>query len=337
MRQFGSREALTMRAVAFFVVAALIIVGSPARAAAQTSNSAQNCAIAAGGVVRDVTLNCGFTAAEVKQLIEETRAGDQTAQNAAFLKLKEESGLTELAVRAVLSSLGKDEATIPRERLPYALLNGIKQIVAMRQGLTRPSSDAPEIAELKQRAVAELDAGHFADADRLLKDIHARQHVIAEDRARAAAAARADWLAGLQEEADTSAQLARSALGQREADRAIAQFDDGIRTLAPADAKARRSYASDAATALRQFGDLAGNNDALAGSIRIWKLALADVSRFDSAGDWALTQNNLGIALRTLGERKRGTARLDEAVAAYRAALEERTAACAARLGDDAE
>ena len=41
--------------------------------------------------------------------------------------------------------------------------------------------------------------------------------------------------------------------------------------------------------------------------------------------DWAMTQNNLGNALRTLGERESGTARLEEAVAAYRAALEEWT------------
>ena len=41
--------------------------------------------------------------------------------------------------------------------------------------------------------------------------------------------------------------------------------------------------------------------------------------------DWAATQNNLGIALATRGERESGTARLEEAVAAYRAALEERT------------
>ena len=40
---------------------------------------------------------------------------------------------------------------------------------------------------------------------------------------------------------------------------------------------------------------------------------------------WALTQNNLGNALRILGKRESGTARLEEAVAAYRAALEEWT------------
>jgi hypothetical protein len=41
--------------------------------------------------------------------------------------------------------------------------------------------------------------------------------------------------------------------------------------------------------------------------------------------DWATTQNNLGSALRALGAREGGTARLEEAVAAYRAALEELT------------
>jgi hypothetical protein len=40
---------------------------------------------------------------------------------------------------------------------------------------------------------------------------------------------------------------------------------------------------------------------------------------------WATTQNNLGAALQTLGSREAGTARLEQAVAAYRAALGERT------------
>jgi hypothetical protein len=40
---------------------------------------------------------------------------------------------------------------------------------------------------------------------------------------------------------------------------------------------------------------------------------------------WAATQNNLGIALSTLGERDSDTARLEEAVAACREALKERT------------
>jgi hypothetical protein len=38
-----------------------------------------------------------------------------------------------------------------------------------------------------------------------------------------------------------------------------------------------------------------------------------------------MTQNNLGAALATLGGRESGTARLEEAVAAFRSALEEST------------
>jgi tetratricopeptide (TPR) repeat protein len=41
--------------------------------------------------------------------------------------------------------------------------------------------------------------------------------------------------------------------------------------------------------------------------------------------DWAMTQNNLGEVLLRLGEREGGTARLEEAIAAYREALAERT------------
>jgi tetratricopeptide (TPR) repeat protein len=41
--------------------------------------------------------------------------------------------------------------------------------------------------------------------------------------------------------------------------------------------------------------------------------------------EWATTQNSLGNALLWLGQQEDGRARLEEAVAAYRAALEERT------------
>ena len=41
--------------------------------------------------------------------------------------------------------------------------------------------------------------------------------------------------------------------------------------------------------------------------------------------EWAWTQNSLGNALWALGERESGTARLEEAVAAYRASLLELT------------
>jgi hypothetical protein len=53
--------------------------------------------------------------------------------------------------------------------------------------------------------------------------------------------------------------------------------------------------------------------------------------------EWAKTQMNLGNALRSLGGRESGTARLEEAVAAFREALQEWTRESAARLGHDPE
>jgi hypothetical protein len=51
---------------------------------------------------------------------------------------------------------------------------------------------------------------------------------------------------------------------------------------------------------------------------------LQELTRARAPLQWAMSQNNLGLALATLGERESGTARLKEAVAAYREALQER-------------
>ncbi len=56
-----------------------------------------------------------------------------------------------------------------------------------------------------------------------------------------------------------------------------------------------------------------------------YNAALEEWTRERVPLDWAMTQNNLGNALQTLGGRESGTGRLEEAVAAYKAALEERT------------
>ena len=60
-------------------------------------------------------------------------------------------------------------------------------------------------------------------------------------------------------------------------------------------------------------------------AVAAYRAALEEWTRERVPLDWAMTQNNLGTALRRSGERESGTARLEEAVAAYRAALEERT------------
>ena len=58
-------------------------------------------------------------------------------------------------------------------------------------------------------------------------------------------------------------------------------------------------------------------------AVAAYHAALKEYTRERVPFDWAMTQNNLGSALRTLGERESGTARLEQAVEAFRAAFDE--------------
>jgi tetratricopeptide (TPR) repeat protein len=74
--------------------------------------------------------------------------------------------------------------------------------------------------------------------------------------------------------------------------------------------------------ALYEFGDRRGSNVHLIAAIGVRRVALRLAATPDEIG---ADQTKLGNALWTLGERESGTARLEQAVAAYRAALEQRT------------
>jgi tetratricopeptide (TPR) repeat protein len=76
------------------------------------------------------------------------------------------------------------------------------------------------------------------------------------------------------------------------------------------------------AETLETYGRDRGSNVHLTALIALRRKVLALASSGDERG---AARTNLGIALWTLGERESGTARLEEAVAAYRAALEEWT------------
>ena len=83
----------------------------------------------------------------------------------------------------------------------------------------------------------------------------------------------------------------------------------------------RFNYLSQEADALYKQGDELGDNAALRLTIDRRRSMLELQTRERVPLDWAQTQTNLGLALWRLGERESGTARLEEAVAAYRAAL----------------
>jgi len=83
----------------------------------------------------------------------------------------------------------------------------------------------------------------------------------------------------------------------------------------------RLGYLDRQADALSRQGDERGANDALRSAIEIDRQALQERTRERDPLDWAKTQNKLGFALWTLGQRESGTARLEQAIAAWDACL----------------
>lgn len=79
------------------------------------------------------------------------------------------------------------------------------------------------------------------------------------------------------------------------------------------------------ANILSALGAMSTRNIELEDSIEAYRTVLEVRTREASPHDWATTQNNLGVTLRTLGERQEGTETLQAAVAAFNAALEVNT------------
>jgi tetratricopeptide (TPR) repeat protein len=115
------------------------------------------------------------------------------------------------------------------------------------------------------------------------------------------------------------------AMTERRYTEAAKLFGEAANYVPSGHASERGGYLLHQANALYRQGDERGDNDALKSSIEVYGRALAEYPRSEAPLDWAMTQNNLGNALKVLGERESGTASLEAAVQAFRAALEEWT------------
>jgi tetratricopeptide (TPR) repeat protein len=271
-------------------------------------------------VLQGEHLSVGLTGAEVQELTKAAAAGAVGPLADKIVDLSQKLGVTQGAALAILHALGHEN--IPADRLPDMLASAATQIIAMRQSLSRPRNDASETSHLRQAAVSALDAGAFDEAARILNTIRALEREASERRRQAAEESRADWLSGLEAEAETCALLGRAALAQRDVGAARAHFEEGFQLLAPLDQEARWSYANKAAKALLLTVDDAA---ALSAAIDLYHLALGNVAREHEPLKWARTTFGLGIALHLLGEKEGKVERLQGAVATFRIVLEEWT------------
>lgn len=88
----------------------------------------------------------------------------------------------------------------------------------------------------------------------------------------------------------------------------------------------------EAAESLRDYGYQRGVNAPIYVAIAVYRgLLEGECARDKRPSEWATLQNSLGAAFSMLGERESGTARLEEAVAAYHEALKEWTREAHAR------
>jgi hypothetical protein len=100
----------------------------------------------------------------------------------------------------------------------------------------------------------------------------------------------------------------------------------------PGNKDERVKYLDAEASALLKQGFEFGDDTAAHSAIARRRALVELLPRNASPRDWAIAQNELGFALFRKGARESGTARLEQAVAAYQEALQEATRARAPAL-----
>jgi tetratricopeptide (TPR) repeat protein len=232
--------------------------------------------------------------------------------------------ITQGAVGGFFETLGVQDV-LP-ERLKAKLIEIASQFEATRQRLAAMDPDDPMTQALAVQAQIELDKGDPDAASALLQRA---------EEADLAAAAQARAIA---QEASTAAdarQLKGAKVRESRGDIELGQLRYGeaaehfgaAASLMPTSSSSDRArlLLRQAETLLRQ-GTEYGDNAALVRSIALWSaLSHQEFPRGQVPLAWANVQMGLGNALRALGERETGTARLEQAVAAYRLVLQEIT------------
>jgi tetratricopeptide (TPR) repeat protein len=200
----------------------------------------------------------------------------------------------------------------------------------LREGLERPSRFAnltPELNDLRGEAEAALNEGEIDVADRILAEIYRREQEENERSARRIAGLRRD----IEEEerhltalADGKVPTLRlriqsALLTLRHAEAAQLMFEE-ITLTEPPEKRFETLLAVWDAYHVR--GHDKGLNVDLERAIELARIACREASTPDERG---MALNDLAVSLSIIGERESGTQRLSEAIAACRAALEERT------------
>ena len=330
MRRHQQEVGAAFPALVFWAVAAAAGLPPASVKAASTSGTAIESIVIEGSVSGGSTINntinkqdpavlAAMTKTFADQMAASSEAKAQAEGKAAELATK--LGFTSAAVVEFFKILGEQD--VPEEKVPARLIEVAIHFAQTRDALATLAPDDPHTAELARSAKEVLDSGRLTEADILLDQ--AREGELAALR-------QARELKQKAQEAEdrhalNAAKLLAGrgniALTQLRYVEAAEHFKQATVLVPSGHPDELADYLHRQADALYRQGDEQGDNAALRKSIETWHLVLEQRTRERVPLEWAMTQNNLGNALRALGERESGTARLEEAVAAYRAALEE--------------
>jgi tetratricopeptide (TPR) repeat protein len=303
---------LTMKRHLFFVApVGMCLFGLNAAADAQQIK-ADTGGIAIGGSVTNSTVIIGIPQEKVDELVRDAKRPLEeltTQQRENIALLKEKLDLNVSQVRAALGIVGEND--VPPERLTGKLVEIAERFKELQATASAQPGDDPKIAALKTDAQKAIEAGELAKADALLAEVETQQRRALDRLALNAA--------------ETAGQRGDIALTRLRYAEAAKHFANAASVVTPGSAHEERriSYLEREADALYLQGEELGDNSALLSAIEQRKHLVELTPREHKPLDWANAQNNLGLALETLGARETDTIRLQEAAHAFREALKE--------------
>ncbi|MGE3873920.1 MAG: caspase family protein [Parvibaculaceae bacterium] len=268
-----------------------------------------------GGAVEEASADDVLLTGERRKLLLSI-AATPADMRAAVEALARDQSLPLDPLYGMLKELQVDTAAGPDE-LAQQLRTGAENLKKLLADKVMPLRKDPELIRLAGLA----DRAQAEGAIALAKDYRAK------------AASRADELDKTldQREAEVNADRIELAVAYADyGDAAVLAFD--YRTAAEQyrkafdqvdskDARLALDYKQSEANALVNHGSSKGDNEALRQSFALFDQALALADRSGDRDEWAFTQNDLGVALRRLGEREGSSADLKKAVGAFEAAL----------------
>jgi tetratricopeptide (TPR) repeat protein len=252
---------------------------------------------------RDV--NFGLTPEQVKELTEAAAHGATGPLTSVIVDLSKRLGVTEDATKTLLRIVGEQD--VPLERLSETLnrvANDYKRLQAQVAALNPDNATARDLAT---QARAAIDAGQFEQARQLLRESTQAHLAAAQAAGQLREQAQAVEDAQMLGAASVTAVAAGVALTERKYQQSAELYGQAAEYVPPGHLDEQNGYLSGQADALYREGNERGDNDALHRAIEIFNQVLRRQARDRMPVQWSATQNNLGIALRTLGERENGS------------------------------